>query len=265
MNVLVLSNIHSQLFPAGIGTATVDTMVSSSGRKHRLPPIPGFVSDSDQMEAPEDLERFGRRCRDNHDLYMRACINRLNQLRDQSCELIRSSNHTTYEQMMALVHTAYKVRRSSSFTEFLKHNLHKTKRPENIILIISSVIERLSKISRFSRAASAFTAIRMRLLESGMNIEVQSIPTPKVEIQELSGRTPAQLRQRGGQWFSFCSDNQLQGMINCWPKYRLHFEIQLIIFYQQNPNLNFTATTLDVTSYVAIFAMSLSQNRADLT
>ncbi len=79
--------------------------------------IPGFVSDSDQMEASEDLERFGRSCRDNHDLYMRACIDRLNQLRDQSCELIRSSN-TTPQQMMALVQTAYKVRRSTSFTEF---------------------------------------------------------------------------------------------------------------------------------------------------
>ncbi len=77
----------------------------------------------------------------------------------------------------------------------------------------------------------------MRLLENGMTIQVQSVPAPKVEIRELSGRTPAQLRQRGGQWFSSCSDNQLQGMINRWPKYRLHSEIQLIVFYQQNPNL----------------------------
>jgi hypothetical protein len=49
----------------------------------------------------------------------------------------------------------------------LKHNLQKTKRPETIILIIDSIVERLGKISRFFRAASAFTAIGMRLLENG--------------------------------------------------------------------------------------------------
>jgi hypothetical protein len=34
-----------------------------------------------------------------------------------------------------------------------------------------------------------------------------------------------------------CSEGQLQGMIKRWPTYRLHSEIQLIVFYEKNPNL----------------------------
>ena len=164
------------------------------------------------------------------------CIDWLNQLRDQSCKLICSSN-TIPQQMMILVQTAYKVHWLTSFTEFLKLNLQKTKQSEAIILIIDSIVEQLGKISQFFRAASAFTAIKIRLLENSMTIQVQSVPTSKIEIQELSGHICAQLHQQGGQWFSSCSNHQLQGMINHWPKYQLHSEIQLIVFYQQNPNL----------------------------
>ena len=72
--------------------------------------IPEFVVNSNQMKVHKDLERFRIRCRDNHDLYIRACIDRLNQLRDQSCKLICSSSNTISQQIMTLIYTTYEVR-----------------------------------------------------------------------------------------------------------------------------------------------------------
>lgn len=198
---------------------------------------PPYVSEFGSTEATQDIERLGIHSRENHSIYMQACRDRLNQLRNLSAELICPSNRSNFQEMLVLTKVAYDVRRSSSFRQYLNHNLQKTKRPEAMVPIVGSIIERLGKISRFYRAAMTIAAFGMKLLKRNITIKVEAVPAPKVQIPELNGRTTAQLRLRGGYRFISCSEGQLQGMIKRWPTYRLHSEIQLIVFYEENPNL----------------------------
>jgi hypothetical protein len=198
---------------------------------------PTYISGTDQTEVLRDIQRFGRRCPENHKLYMQTCKDRLNQLRGLSFELARTLGGSNLPKMMVLAETAYDVRRSSSFRQFLQSNLQQTKRPEVVISFVGGILERLGKMSRFYRAATTFSAVGMKLLKRNMSIRIQGVPAPKVRITELSSRTTAQLRLRGGCKYASSSERQLQGMISRWPKYRLHSEMQLLIFYQENPDL----------------------------
>jgi hypothetical protein len=168
---------------------------------------------------------------------MQACKERLNQLRDLCSELSRPSDGPNLQNLMLLTERAYEVRRSSSFRQFLQSNLQKPKRAEAITSLVNRILERLGKISRFYRAATTFTAVGIKLLNKNMAIQIQGVPAPKFQIEELSDRTPRQLRKRGGYLYASCGLHQLQGMISRWPKYRLHSEIQLLIFYQENPDI----------------------------
>ncbi len=196
-----------------------------------------YLADVDQTESSQDAQRLGRRCRENHNVYMKTCENRLNQLRDLSFELAQPTSGSNLQNIMLLTERSYDVRRSSSFRQFLQSNLQKTTRAEAITSLVSKILGRLGKISRFYRAAMAFTAVGIKLSKRNMTIQIQAVAAPKFRITELSDRTPAQLRLRGGYKYASLSENQLQGMIGRWPRYRLHSEMQLLIFYQENPNL----------------------------
>jgi OTT_1508-like deaminase len=75
-------------------------------------------------------------------------------------------------------------------------------------------------------------------MKNNTKIRIQGVHAKKVQIPELSSLTATQLRLRArGHQFNPCSEAQLQSMINRWPKYRLHSEIQLIVFYEENPDL----------------------------
>lgn len=196
-----------------------------------------YLSAVDQTEAPQDVQRLGGRCRENHALYMQTCEERLNQLRGLCSELAQPSTNPNLQNLMLLTERAYDVRRSSSFKQFLQSNLQKPKKLEAITSLVDGILERLGKISRFYRAATTFTAVGIKLLSRNMAIQVQGIPAPKFQIAELSDRTPTQLRIRGGYKYASCAEHQLQDKISRWPKYRLHSEMQLLIFYQENSDI----------------------------
>lgn len=199
---------------------------------------PVYSSDMENLEASQDIERYGTRCRENHHFYMQLSKDRLNQLRNLSSELRCPSGRPKIRQMILLVNTAYDVRRSSSFRQFLKLNLPKPNRPEATFYILDSIAQRLGKISRFYRAAMTIAAVGNKLMKNNTKIRIQGVHAKKVQIPELSSRTATQLRLRArGHQFNSFSEAQLQSMINRWPKYRLHSEIQLIVFYEENPDL----------------------------
>jgi OTT_1508-like deaminase len=198
---------------------------------------PTFSIEGEKLESSQDIERLGIPCPENHSLYMEMCKDRLIEVRNLCSKLACSSDDSSLEHMVVLTRLTYDIRRSSSFKQFLQHNIQRTRRPAAITSILGHLIERAGKISRFYRAAITFTAVGTRLLKNNIAIEVRGVPTSKHQILELSARTPAQLRLRGGRRFNSYKQDQLQSMINRWLKYRVHSEMQLIVFYLEHPDL----------------------------
>jgi hypothetical protein len=145
--------------------------------------IPMYLSQPDQTEALQDFQHLGRHCRENHNLYLQACNDRLNELSDLSSQLARQSSGSSLQKMMLLTEKAYDIRRSSSFRQFLQSNLHGIKRQEALVAFVGNILERLGKISKFYRAATTLTAIGMKLSKRNMAIQIQVAPAPNFKLR----------------------------------------------------------------------------------
>jgi hypothetical protein len=156
-------------------------------------------------------------------------------------DLTTSEDEPDVLKMSLLAKAAYHVRRSSSFDRFLRHNLLASQKPTAVQSMAQNLKERLGKISRFWRAAKTLTAFGLIMQTQKIAIDVSCLSASKQTVHELSRRTPAQLQGRGGRHFQSSNDAQLQGKLKQklgqWPKYRLHCELQLVVFYQENPHL----------------------------
>jgi len=99
---------------------------------------------------------------------------------------------------------------------------------------LGDIVERFGPRSKFYRAAVTLTAFLAKLQKLGRDIKIKATSTKKTEIYELAFRTATEVRRWGGNHFISSGGAQIQNMMNCWPAYREHVELQLIIFYEQN-------------------------------
>jgi hypothetical protein len=199
--------------------------------------FPGFSIQSGNVELPTDTKSLGPYNRDSHRAYMQLHSERLRAVRRISRDLITSKTPPDVSKMGLLAKAAYDVRRSSSFDRFVRHNLLFSQKPVAVQLMAQSLKERLGKMSRVWRAAKTLAAFGLALVTHTVTVNILCLPASRQTVRELCERTPAQLRRRGGQHFGSGNDGQLQTKLGQWQSYRLHCEMQLVVFYQENPHL----------------------------
>ncbi|KAL9123501.1 MAG: hypothetical protein Q9175_008344, partial [Cornicularia normoerica] len=117
------------------------------------------------------------------------------------------------------------------------YNISKSEKPGVAVPDLRDIVERIGQISKFYRAAVTLTAFLAKSQKLSRGIEIKATSTEKIEISELAFRTAAQVRRRGGDPFTSSGGAKIQNMMNRWPAYREHVELQLIIFYEQNHGL----------------------------
>lgn len=199
--------------------------------------FPGFSTKEGTAETPADIDHLGPYTGETHCAFMQLSAERLRTLQRLSSDLTTSETQPDVSKMELLAKAAYNVLRSSSFDRLLRHNLLFSQKPVAVQSMAQSLKERLGKMSRLWRAAKGLTAFGTALMTYKVTVNVSCLPTSKHAVSELRKRTPAQLQARGGRHFRSCTDYQLQGKLALWQNYRLHCEMQLVVFYQENPHL----------------------------
>lgn len=198
---------------------------------------PQTTSLDDKPESSQDIELLGKYCGATHESYMRLCIHRLKYLKELVSIILFSNTPSDLQDLASLTKLAYQVRRSHSFKQLVAYNISKPEKPGVTIPDLRDIVERIGQISKFYRAAVTLTAFLAKHQKLGRGIEIKATSTEKIEISELAYRTAAQVRRRGGGPFISGGGAQIQNMINRWPAYREHVELQLITFYEQNHRL----------------------------
>jgi hypothetical protein len=191
----------------------------------------------DKAESMQDIELLGKYCDTTHESYMRLCKHRLKQLKELILRISLSTTPSDSQDLASLTKLAYQVRRSCSFKQLVAYNIGKSEKPGAAVPDLRDLVERFGQISKFYRAAITLTAFLAKLQKLGKGVEIKATSTEKIEISELAFRTAAQVRRRGGNHFTSSGGAQIQNMMNRWPAYREHVELQLIIFYEQNHSL----------------------------
>ncbi|KAK5202894.1 hypothetical protein LTR41_011363 [Exophiala xenobiotica] len=211
-------------------------------KQARCPPdrnlrFPVFPTQEGTAEPSAEITNLGSYNTETPGAYMQLASERLSALRRISADLTASEILPDLEKMGLLAKAAYDVQRSSCFDRFLRYNLLVSQKPIAVQSMAQSLKERLGKMSRFWRAAKTLTAFGSAMLTHKVTVNVLCLPASRHMVRELGKRTPAQLQARGGQPFRSCNDGQLQTKLAQWQSYRLHCEMQLVVFYQENPHL----------------------------
>jgi len=192
---------------------------------------------TDKAESVQDIELLGEYCDATHVAYMDLCKHRLKQLKELVIGISPSTTPSVSHDLASLTKLAYQIRRSCSFKQLVAYNISKSKKPGVAVPDLRDIVERFGQISKFYRAAVTLTAFLAKIQKRGIGVEIKATSTEKIEISELAFRTAAEVRRRGGNQFISSGGAQVQNMINRWPAYREHVELQLIIFYEQNHGL----------------------------
>ena len=207
---------------------------SHGSNQFNAPPTP---SPDNKVESLQDIELLGKYCGATHESYMRLCKHRLKQLKELVSRILLLTPPSDLQDLASLTKLAYQVRRSCSFKQLVAYNITKLGKPGIAVPDLRDIVERIGQISKFYRAAVTLTAFLAKLQKLGIGVEIKATSTEKIEISELAFRTAAQVRRRGGDAFTSSGGTQIQNMMNRWPAYREHVELQLITFYEQNHRL----------------------------
>lgn len=218
------------------------TKFSNELRQAQCPPdkdlqFPSFSSQNNMAESSTDTARLGTFSRDCFLAYMQLSSDRLCQLRRMCAELGDSGRLADVPEMMVIAKAAHDVRRSSSFDLFLRHNIRFSQKPSAIQSMAESLKERLGKLSRYWRAAQNLTVFGSMMLARKIAVNILCLSPAKHTVEGMQHRTLSQLRTRGGRGFQSCAGYLLQSKLGQWERYRLHCELQLVVFYQENPHL----------------------------
>ena len=198
-------------------------------------PQPVFLED--EAESLEDIELLGKYCGATHESYMHLCKHRLKRLRQLVAGISLSNPPSALQDMASLTKLAFQIRRSCSFRKLVAYNISKSEKPGIAVPELRDIVERIGQISKFYRASVTLTTFLGKLQRLGLGLDIKAASTEKIEIPELAFRTVADVQRRGGDRFNSSSRAKIQGMINRWPAYREHVELQLIIFYEQHHTL----------------------------
>lgn len=199
--------------------------------------MPHTTFPESKAESLQDIESLGKYCDATHESYVRLCKHRLKQLKELVSKIPQSATPSDLQDLASLTKLAYQVRRSCSFKQLVAYNISKSEKPGVAVPDLQDIVERMGQISKFYRAAVTLTAFLTKLQKLGRVVEIKATPTEKIKISELAFRTAAQVRRRGGDPFTSRGGTQIQNMMDRWPAYREHVELQLVTFYEENHTL----------------------------
>ncbi|KAL8723993.1 MAG: hypothetical protein Q9181_007037, partial [Wetmoreana brouardii] len=199
---------------------------------------PETVATGPWDESTQDIKLLGSYCEETQNSYMHLCEVRMKQFKEIVARVVDPSITSELDALTELSKLAYDVRRSSAFKHFTQANLNRQP-PSGISLpTVSKIIDRIGQISKIYRAALTMTAFVTKVKELGKKIVIEAVPTSKIQIPELEKRTVAQLGQRAGRKLKTEESQRFKHMLDLWPRYRQHAELQLIVFYEENPRIN---------------------------
>lgn len=209
--------------------------VGNQGSNQLISPQPIFPED--EAESLQDIELLGNYCGATYDSYMQLCKHRLKQLKELVARILLSNPPSALQDLVSLTKLAFQIRRSCSFKKLVAYNISRLEKPGIAVPELRDIVERIGQISKFYRAAVTLTTFLGKLERLGIGLEIKATFAERIEIPELACRTVADVRRRGGDGIISSSRANIQGMLNRWPAYREHVELQLIIFYVQHHTL----------------------------
>ncbi|KAK5074495.1 hypothetical protein LTR70_010225 [Exophiala xenobiotica] len=177
-----------------------------------------YKAGTSAIESRSDTALIGAYCKGNHMRYARLINQRMNTLRIL-CSNVEQTRANDISDLCEVVWTAYTLRHSSLLQYWLQTNLRLTTKSTTLASLIDDIIKRVGKLSRFFRAV----------------VEVSKISNS--EVDELQYRSEADLRARGGKLLKGFPDERLRNKLVLWDSYRVHAEIQLIVFYETNMHI----------------------------
>ena len=203
---------------------------------------PENVAVKQRQESAVDRELLGDYGEQSHDAYMRLCEVRIRKLKQLATEVSFSNASSEIATFVELCKLAYDVRRSGAFEHFIDANLQRDTQPGVSIPEASKIHNRLGQISKFYRAALNIVAFVTQLTSIGGELDIKALPAIRVEIPELAGRQVAHLRQRAGREFKPAEQRSFSHTLGLWHRYRQHAELQLLIFYEENPHIKLASS-----------------------
>ena len=190
---------------------------------------------SDHSESAEDIKELGEYCESTQAAYLQKQSHRLCEIQRLTAEVIKPGGCSNKD-LEDLTNFAYAVRKSSTFRYLVSHRIPQSTNPRNPVPRVSKIVQRLGQLSKYSRAGLSIAKHMKKLVELSITLKVEIAPAKLIQIPELSTRNATHLQSRGGERFSGFNYDHLQNMIKRWPAYREHAEIQLLLFYEENPD-----------------------------
>ena len=203
---------------------------------------PVNVAVKQKQESAVDRELLGDYGEQSHDAYMRLCEVRIRKLKEMATVVTSSNATSEIATFVELCKLAYDVRRSGAFEHFIDANLQRDSQPGVSIPEASKIHNRLGQISKFYRAALNIIALVIQVKSIGGELDIQALPATRVEIPELAGRQVAHLRQRADREFKLAEQRKFSHTLGLWRRYRQHAELQLLIFYEENPHIKLASS-----------------------
>ncbi|KAK5082570.1 hypothetical protein LTS08_008835 [Lithohypha guttulata] len=206
----------------------------------RLPP---YLNDSRLTASHKEVALFGAYCRENHVSYANSVQKRMNSLRTLSSNIGKNIDDDV-SNLCLIAWTAYTLHHSSLLRRWLQVNLCIVTKPSALSSLIENILKRVGKLSRVFRAVRTITKFLSSSAQAAASMKVVGMETQKLQVHELRHRTIADLQGRSGKSLVGCHHVKLLNMLGRWSKYRVHAEIQLLMFYERH-----TDTTL-ATDYI---------------
>ncbi|KAI4088700.1 MAG: hypothetical protein L6R37_008163, partial [Teloschistes peruensis] len=198
---------------------------------------PETVATGPWDESTQDIKLLGSYCEETHGSYMHLCEVRTKQFKEIVARVVNPSIISELDALTELSKLAYDVRHSNAFKHFTQADLNRQP-PSGIRLpTVSKITDRIGQISKIYRAALTMTAFVIKVKELGKKLAIETVPTSKIKVPELEKRTVAQLGQRAGRNLKPEESHKFKHTLDLWPRYRQHAELQLIVFYEENPRI----------------------------
>lgn len=188
------------------------------------------------IEARNDTALLGAYCRENHEKYAQMIHQRMETLRNL-CASIDQSQIGCVTDLCEIVWTAYTLRHSSLLRCWLQKNLRLHTKSITMAKLIEDILKRVGKLSRFFRATLTIAKFVKVLGQITTSITVIGLETQRVQVNELRCRTEANLRARSRNLLEGIPGSRLNSKLRLWDRYRVHAEIQLLLFYEQNKDV----------------------------
>lgn len=171
----------------------------------------------------------------HHD-YAQLLHQRVLNLRE-ACKNARRTQPDNTSNLCRTVEIAYSLRHATLLPGWLYRNLRLQTKASVMTKMVGDIVRRIGKLSRFYAAALTIANFVQLLARTATQIEVVGLPSHRTRVPELQYRTVADLRARGGSLLRRIPDKMLRSKLRLWDKYRVHAEIQLLIYYEENEDL----------------------------